>query len=197
MATSPSRAASLRSALTASSRLPRGRPRCRPCRGPWPPSSRCSGSKKWITRDGRGRDLRIGAGAPTARGRKKSLGLRMGANVAARGDGVMTAVTPRARTARTATESPLRPCDGAATAPHGQRHRLVGEAMSKSGSSGIDVADDRTWPAWHAWLGRHRVRRQRPGRAAPPWLPKEVDLIPRSKDTGGRLLRRPGAGHGC
>ena len=41
------------------------------------------GSKKWIIRDGRTGISRSGVGAPTASGRKKSLALRMGGNVAA------------------------------------------------------------------------------------------------------------------
>ena len=35
------------------------------------------GGKKWMTRDGRKGISRSGAGAPTARGRKKSLAERM------------------------------------------------------------------------------------------------------------------------
>lgn len=65
---------------------------------------------------------------------------------------------------------------------------LLGEAMTKSGLLWIDVADDRTWPAWHAWDGTTAFVVSGPGEQPLPWLPKEVNLILRSKDTGGRLL---------
>ena len=65
---------------------------------------------------------------------------------------------------------------------------LLGEAMSKSGLLWIDVADDRTWPAWHVWDDGAALVVSGPGEQPLPWLPSEVRLILRSKDTGGRLL---------
>jgi hypothetical protein len=65
---------------------------------------------------------------------------------------------------------------------------LLNEAMNKSGLLWIDVADDRTWPAWHVWDETTAFVVSGPGEQPLPWLPKEVNLILRSKDTGGRLL---------
>jgi hypothetical protein len=65
---------------------------------------------------------------------------------------------------------------------------LLGEAMGKSGLLWIDVPDDRTWPAWHVWDAGTAYVVSGPGEQPLPWLPKEVILILRSKDTGGRLL---------
>jgi hypothetical protein len=65
---------------------------------------------------------------------------------------------------------------------------LLGEAMSKSGLLWIDVPEDRTWPAWHVWDETTAFVVSGPGEQPLPWLPKEVNLILRSKDTGGRIL---------
>lgn len=65
---------------------------------------------------------------------------------------------------------------------------LVNEAMSKSGLFWIDVVDDRVWPAWHVWDDGKAYVVSGPGEQPLPWLPREVTLILRSKDTGGRLL---------
>ena len=65
---------------------------------------------------------------------------------------------------------------------------LLAEAMTKSGLLWIDVADDRTWPAWHVWDAGAALVVSGPGEQPLPWLPPEVRLIVRSKDTGGRLL---------
>lgn len=65
---------------------------------------------------------------------------------------------------------------------------LLGEAMSKSGLLWIEVPGSRTWPAWHVWTGDTAYVVNGPGEQTLPWLPKEVRLILRSKDTGGRLL---------
>ncbi|GAB3877592.1 hypothetical protein [Terrabacter terrigena] len=65
---------------------------------------------------------------------------------------------------------------------------LLNEAMAKSGLLWIEVADDRTWPAWHVWDDGAALVVSGPGEQPLPWLPKEVRLILRSKDTGGRLL---------
>ncbi len=65
---------------------------------------------------------------------------------------------------------------------------LVAEAMTKSGLLWIDVADDRTWPAWHVWSDGRAYVVSGPGEQPLPWLPPEVTVILRSKDTGGRLV---------
>ena len=65
---------------------------------------------------------------------------------------------------------------------------LLGEAMTKSGLLWIDVEGDRTWPAWHVWDEGTALVVSGPGEQPLPWLPADVRLILRSKDTGGRLL---------
>lgn len=65
---------------------------------------------------------------------------------------------------------------------------LLGEAMTKSGLLWIEVPDDRTWPAWHVWDDGAALVVSGPGEQPLPWLPKEVRVMLRSKDTGGRLL---------
>ena len=73
--------------------------------------------------------------------------------------------------------------------PHGAAATaLLGEAMTKSGLLWIEVAGDRTWPAWHVWDDGAALVVSGPGEQPLPWLPKEVRIILRSKDTGGRLL---------
>jgi hypothetical protein len=66
---------------------------------------------------------------------------------------------------------------------------LFAEAASKSGLLWVDVPGDRAWPFWHAWTGDTVYAVSGPGEQSLPWLPDEVALIARSKDTGGRLLR--------
>lgn len=65
---------------------------------------------------------------------------------------------------------------------------LFAEAAGKSGLLWIDVPGDRAWPAWHAWADDTVFVVSGPGEQTLPWLPDEVLLILRSKDTGGRLL---------
>ena len=79
--TSPARAASLRSALTASSRLPSRTSTVAAIAGTLAAIFSLLGSKKWIARLGRAGISVSGAGAPTASGRKKSLADRMRRNV--------------------------------------------------------------------------------------------------------------------
>src|SRR3954465_15474598 len=76
--TSPARAASLRSAGIASSRLPSRMSACLAISGTFAAIFSLLGSKKWIIRDGLNGISRSGSGAPMARGLKKSRGLRMG-----------------------------------------------------------------------------------------------------------------------
>ncbi|MCU1535819.1 MAG: hypothetical protein JWP82_170 [Humibacillus sp.] len=81
----------------------------------------------------------------------------------------------------TAEPSPATP-DGARTGA------LLSEAMTKSGLLWIDVPGDRAWPAWHVWDDGAAYVVSGPGEQPLPWLPAQVSLILRSKDTGGRLL---------
>lgn len=65
---------------------------------------------------------------------------------------------------------------------------LLDEAMTKSGLFWVDVEGDRTWPVWHVWDEGTAYVVSGPGEQPLPWLPQDVQLILRSKDTGGRLL---------
>ena len=65
---------------------------------------------------------------------------------------------------------------------------LFAEAASKSGLMWVQPPGDRAWPFWHAWAGDTVYAVSGPGEQTLPWLPEEVLLILRSKDTGGRLL---------
>lgn len=66
---------------------------------------------------------------------------------------------------------------------------LLGEAMTKSGIMWIEIPGDRAWPAWYAWNGETAYVLNGPGEQHLPWLPPEVTIILRSKDTWARLLR--------
>jgi hypothetical protein len=66
---------------------------------------------------------------------------------------------------------------------------LFAEAASKSGLLWVDVPGDRAWPVWHAWADETVWVVSGPGEQSLPWLPDRVELVLRSKDTGGRLLR--------
>lgn len=65
---------------------------------------------------------------------------------------------------------------------------LFAEAAGKSGVLWIEVPGDRAWPAWHAWADDTVYIVSGPGEQTLPWLPDEVVLVLRSRDTGGRLL---------
>jgi hypothetical protein len=65
---------------------------------------------------------------------------------------------------------------------------LFAEAASKSGLLWVEVPGDRAWPFWHAWTGETVYAVSGPGEQTLPWIPEQVHLIARSKDTGGRLL---------
>jgi hypothetical protein len=93
------------------------------------------------------------------------------------------------------TDTPAAPPPGPASAPTAAASTataavaaLLNEAMTKSGLLWIDVAGDRAWPAWHVWDDGAAYVVSGPGEQPLPWLPEEVRLILRSKDTGGRLL---------
>jgi hypothetical protein len=65
---------------------------------------------------------------------------------------------------------------------------LFAEAANKSGLMWVQPPGDRAWPFWHAWADETVYAVSGPGEQTLPWLPAEVLLILRSKDTGGRLL---------
>jgi len=65
---------------------------------------------------------------------------------------------------------------------------LFAEAAAKSGLMWVQPPGDRAWPFWHAWADETVYALSGPGEQTLPWLPEEVHLILRSKDTGGRLL---------
>ncbi len=88
------------------------------------------------------------------------------------------------------------PSKQSAPQPEGERRdqgagnsaALLSEAMTKSGLLWIEVDGDRTWPAWHVWDDGAALVVSGPGEQPLPWMPPEVRIILRSKDTGGRLL---------
>ncbi|KGN39422.1 hypothetical protein [Knoellia subterranea] len=75
--------------------------------------------------------------------------------------------------------------------------RLLAEAASKSGVLWIEVPDKGTHAVWFVWHDDEDPRGtgpaayvvSGPGEQTLPFLPDEVTVIFRSKDTGGRLLR--------
>ena len=79
--------------------------------------------------------------------------------------------------------------DSEAPTPAVNLTALVAEAANKSGLLWVDVPGDRAWPVWHVWLDDTAYVVSGPGEQPLPWLPEDVQLILRSKDTGGRLLR--------
>jgi len=65
---------------------------------------------------------------------------------------------------------------------------LFAEAANKSGLMWVQPPGERAWPFWHAWVDDTVYAVSGPGEQTLPWLPHEVTLVLRSKDTGGRLL---------
>ena len=65
---------------------------------------------------------------------------------------------------------------------------LFAEAATKSGLMWVQPPGDRAWPFWHAWADETVYVVSGPGEQTLPWLPEDVRLVARSKDTGGRLL---------
>lgn len=98
----------------------------------------------------------------------------------------MTDIAPEVPAAPAAATAP-------ATAPEPPADNpaaLLAEAMNKSGLLWIDIPGDRAWPAWYAWTGETAYVLNGDGEQhLPTSLPATVDLITKSKDTGGRLLR--------
>jgi hypothetical protein len=75
-----------------------------------------------------------------------------------------------------------------APAPQVNVTALFAEAASKSGLMWVQPPEDRPWPFWHAWVEDTVYVVSGPGEQTLPWLPDDVLLVVRSKDTGGRLL---------
>lgn len=65
---------------------------------------------------------------------------------------------------------------------------LLGEAANKSGMVWVDVPGERAHLVWHVWSDGVLNVVSGPGEQHLPWLPPEVVVTFRSKDTGGRLL---------
>ena len=86
------------------------------------------------------------------------------------------------------TESAREPVDDPTAATPLNVTALFAEAATKSGLMWVQPPGDRAWPFWHAWADETVYAVSGPGEQALPWLPPEVRLILRSKDTGGRLL---------
>ena len=87
------------------------------------------------------------------------------------------------------TETAREPAEGTAAPVPLNVTALFAEAANKSGLMWVQPPDDRAWPFWHAWVDETVYAVSGPGEQTLPWLPEEVRLILRSKDTGGRLLR--------
>jgi hypothetical protein len=73
---------------------------------------------------------------------------------------------------------------------------LTKEAATKSGLLWVRVPDGQAYPVWHAWheggdetgSGPVAYIVSGPGEQYLPWLPAEVEIVLRSRDSGGRLL---------
>ena len=96
---------------------------------------------------------------------------------------------------RPVADLPLPPSEPPPRAPANVT-RLIHEAASKSGLLWVRVPDGGTHPVWHVWhddgdergAGPAAYVVSGPGEQSLPWLPDEVEIILRSKDTGGRLV---------
>ena len=107
----------------------------------------------------------------------------------------------RVRAARTRRTPRYRRCgdtaDAASAAPASTSPASSTRPLSKSGLLWVRVpGGGGTHAVWHVWHDDGDDRGHRPaayvvsgpGEQSLPWLPDEVELILRSKDTGGRLL---------
>ena len=97
--------------------------------------------------------------------------------------------TPADPTTASEPQTAALPAVEAATPAPGSTLALVAEAAAKSGLLWVDVPGDRAWPVWHEWLDGTAWVVSGPGEQPLPWLPEEVPIILRSKDSGGRLVR--------
>ncbi len=66
---------------------------------------------------------------------------------------------------------------------------LLNEAATKSGIVWVVIPGDRPWAVWHAYADGKVVVVSGPGEQTLPEVPGEVELVFRSKDNGGRLIR--------
>ena len=104
-------------------------------------------------------------------------------------DSAAPARLPAAELPETLSEAPPPP-------PPVNVTRLIHEAASRSGLLWVRLPDGHTHPVWHVWhddgdersAGPAAYVVSGPGEQSLPWLPDEVELILRSKDTGGRLV---------
>lgn len=87
-----------------------------------------------------------------------------------------------------------------AQTPAVDAEKLTGEAATKSGLLWVRLPDGAAFAAWHVWQagdGSQGPPRayvvSGPGEQYLPWLPDEVEVVLRSKDTGGRLVTRTAA----
>ncbi len=100
------------------------------------------------------------------------------------------------RAARTHAWESDRVSEEAPAAAYVNVTRLISQAASKSGLLWVRLPDGGTHPVWHVWhddgddrgTGPAAYVVSGPGEQTLPWLPDEVELILRSKDTGGRLV---------
>lgn len=74
-------------------------------------------------------------------------------------------------------------------ARHVNLSALLAEAASKSGVIWVEVPGERAHAVWHEWVDGAFLVVSGPGEQHLPWLPEEVTVALRSKDTGARLLR--------
>ena len=95
-----------------------------------------------------------------------------------------------------AADTSTAPLPAAAGAAAVDVTRLTDEAAGKSGLLWVRIPGGSTHPVWHVWhddgdergAGPAAYVVSGPGEQPLPWLPDEVELVLRSKDTGGRLL---------
>jgi hypothetical protein len=74
--------------------------------------------------------------------------------------------------------------------------RLLNQAASKSKVAWVRLPDGDSHPVWYVWhddddprgTGPAAYVVSGPGEQSLPWLPEQVELVFRSKDTGGRLI---------
>ncbi len=72
---------------------------------------------------------------------------------------------------------------------------LAEAALNAAGIIWIEVPDERPYTVWHAWVAGSDGQPgtayvvNGPGEQTLPWLPSQVTLNLKSKDTGGRLTR--------
>ncbi len=74
-------------------------------------------------------------------------------------------------------------------ARHVNLSALLTEAASKSGVIWVEVPGERAHAVWHEWRDGAFLVVSGPGEQHLPWLPEEVTVALRSKDSGARILR--------